>query len=154
MFSLESQGRGVLWTVSYGDSAPWPGSADGLGQSRIYRGGIQTPPNSWRPSVAERGNPGESDHIDFADSEDPLGYALKSFELGSSGGFDVCHRLGADDALVEVQWTRDLQHWPSESMERTVSVTTGAERYDVWRRVGDVPSGRCFYRVKVVIIGR
>jgi hypothetical protein len=33
-------------------------------------------------------------------------------------------------ALVEVQWTRDLQHWTSESMERTVSVTTGAERYE------------------------
>ncbi|MEJ6716937.1 MAG: hypothetical protein QNK82_00460 [Akkermansiaceae bacterium] len=57
-------------------------------------------------------------------------------------------------ALVEAQWTRDLQHWTSESMERTVSVTTGAERYDVWHRVGDAPSGRCSYRAKVVIVGR
>jgi hypothetical protein len=38
VFSLESQGRGVLWTVSYGDSAPWPGSADGLGRGAVDPG--------------------------------------------------------------------------------------------------------------------
>ena len=154
VFSLESRNGEVLWTMSYGDAAPWPGSADGQGRSLTYRGGLKAAPDSWRPSVDEGGSPGVSDRVDFVDGGNLLNYALASFELLNPGGFEVSHRLGADDALVEVQWSRDLQNWTSEFMKRTDRVISGGEMREVWRREDSSPSENFFYRVKVALIER
>ncbi|MGL4650373.1 MAG: lamin tail domain-containing protein, partial [Caldilineaceae bacterium] len=53
----------TVFSVTYGDSAPWPTSADGDGYSLVYNplGGVPSDPAAWRASTALHGSPGEPD---------------------------------------------------------------------------------------------
>ncbi|MBL9166257.1 MAG: lamin tail domain-containing protein [Verrucomicrobiales bacterium] len=57
--------RGLVLEMTYGDSAPWPVSADGLGFSLVPRetedGAFFDAPSAWRASTAAGGSPGHDD---------------------------------------------------------------------------------------------
>jgi hypothetical protein len=63
--SLSNPAGGVIFSLSYRDSPPWPGLADGLGFSLVNRAPALKPApdsaSSWRPSTAVYGSPGAAD---------------------------------------------------------------------------------------------
>lgn len=152
--TLETKEGEVLWTITYGDDAPWPASADGVGRSLVYRGGPKGDPGSWRPSASEGGNPGASDSIEFAAGSDPLEYALVSYGKGTPGEFEVTELLGADDAAVEVQWSPDMRNWSGEGLELFSTDLAGNEIRNVWRVRSSDQLEKGFFRIKVTIIER
>ncbi len=59
----------ALGDFTYGDAAPWPIQADGLGHSLILRNPASLPdpglPESWRASLTVSGNPGNGDAVTY-----------------------------------------------------------------------------------------
>jgi hypothetical protein len=68
--TLLDAGGGIIRSFAYGDSAPWPSSADGDGPSLVLMRPETLPdpalPQNWRHSALPNGNPGSSDTITFA----------------------------------------------------------------------------------------
>ena len=120
-FSLEQHDGTVLWTLNYGDSAPWPGGTDGDGHSLVDRGGTLASPESWRPSVSPAGHPGTHDAVP-RNGEDLLSYSLAgvSVEIASDGlpEFHLSSRLGADEVTISAEWSLDLKSWNREGFFR------------------------------------
>lgn len=132
----------VIASVTYGDSVPWPPTADGDGSSltliRPVAGMNLSTPGNWRASAAAGGSPGSGDAQNFAagnpnaDSDSDGLNAFAEHALGTSdadarfghsavtagiaaGILDVTfsHRLSADDALLTPEISTDLAGWQS-----------------------------------------
>ena len=113
---LSDASGSVIVDFIYGDEGPWPKSTDGNGSSLIridpVGDGDPNRPSQWRPSIKKGGNPGTSDSISFRGegSSDLLAYAISETDkisalINEDGNpiINVRQRLGADDALVELE---------------------------------------------------
>jgi hypothetical protein len=106
----------IIADFTYGDSTPWPESADGDGYSLVFSGTDPDSPLAWRTSIAPEGNPGSDNSQPFTGSGDEiLDYALASpvNPLISGDFFQVSflQNLAAEDALVIAEYSTDLQNW-------------------------------------------
>ena len=149
-FSLETRDGALLWTISYGDDAPWPRGTDGDGRSLVYIGGDPAEAVAWRASTAAGGNPGDSDSVAYPDSSDLLTYSAIRLEVLPTGELQLSTVLGADAARVSPQWSNDLVDWKRDGL-RLVRRTVGAGNtsIDVWRLDDPPESGRLFFRAEV-----
>ncbi|MEZ5304533.1 MAG: CotH kinase family protein [Verrucomicrobiales bacterium] len=110
----------VIADISYGDAPPWPEASDGDGPSLTLMLPGQSDAalaESWRPSLAAGGSPGENDALIFTGGS-LADYAIVAgsprVSAAPSGGgyvFEVTVRLGADEALVWAQASGDLIGW-------------------------------------------
>ena len=121
---LSDASGSVIIDFNYSDDGPWPKSTDGNGFSliRIDPAGNGDPnmPGQWRPSTKEGGNPGTTDSITFS-GEGPselIAYAISetnkiSAAINEDGNpiITVRQRLGADDALIELEQSIDGITW-------------------------------------------
>ena len=121
---LSDASGSVIIDLNYGDSGAWPEGPDGNGFSliRIDPAGDRDPNLGieWRPSIEAGGNPGNSDSIAFSgeNSSDLLTYAIPqpndlSARINKDGKLviTVRQRLGADDALIELEHSTDGITW-------------------------------------------
>ncbi|MDB4265260.1 lamin tail domain-containing protein [bacterium] len=111
---LEAANADMIADFTYGDSAPWPDSADGDGFSLVFNGSDPTLPSNWRPSTSIGGNPNSSDSTPFPGG-DLLSYLVAN---GPSANFtndsfslSVDLNLGADAATIRAQFSTDLDTW-------------------------------------------
>ena len=136
----------ALRELTYDDRFPWPVDADGVGRSLVLIDPSGVPdhadPLSWRSSVTDGGNPGESDAIPYE------GGGLLSYALTGEPEFDqeqssmtIPLAPGADAVMVVPEWSADLKTWSSEGF-----VLSGREP-EIWTATF-VPSERFFVRVK------
>jgi hypothetical protein len=155
--------------VAYGDEAPWPMAADGLGYSLV-----RTEAGDWRRSVGMNGNPGASDAVGFVgvagldsdgdglddllefylgtDANDPAeGISVVEFEQRvGEWEFRFSERVGADEIRVVVEESIDLVTWSEGEETEFVgrSVTDDALDEVTVRIAGDLE--KKFVRLKVV----
>ena len=98
----------------YLDDHPWPESPDGDGYSLVLKGTDPTAPLDWRPSTAINGNPGSSDAIRYPGG-DLSSYLLAATPIpiptADSFYIEVITNLSADDATLEVNFSKDLSTW-------------------------------------------
>ena len=153
-FSLEVSGGEVLWTLTYGDAAPWPSGVDGEGRSLIYVGGTASEPGSWRPSVTLGGNPGTSDRVPFLEGGNLAEYAIDKQEVRLVGplmvSFEVLINSGADDASLTPVWSSDLEAWSDEGFTLISQdpVGNGMLRQR-WQMAREPNAGRLFFRMNL-----
>ena len=139
----------VLRELNYNDKFPWPVGADGVGRSLVLINPEGVPdhgdPLSWRSSLSDGGNPGESDAVPRQD-EDLLGYALSGDPVFDPTQLTLNVPLipGADDVKVIPEWSNDLITWHSSDF---VLISREPE---VWT-FSLVPEPRLFMRVKVTL---
>lgn len=113
---LRNNNGRIMDQITYNDKDPWPKSTDGKGSSliRIDPAGDGDPnmPSQWRPSIKKGGNPGTSDSMTFRGEGplDLLAYAISETDkisalINEDGNpiINVRQRLGADDALIELE---------------------------------------------------
>ena len=152
-FSLVQKGGAILWTVSYDDTSPWPAGTDGDGHSLTYISGSQNSAASWRASVAGNGSPGTVDRIPYVQGGDLLDYALARYPSIAIGDdqaeLRIPARLGADDAVIEPEWSTDLINWYTGGLMRVGStVPEEGETMELWQL--DLPSNdSLFFRTRV-----
>lgn len=119
---LEDAAGNVVLEFEYNDRHPWPESADGMGASLVLLAPESTPEpqegSNWRPSTTLGGNPGSTDRIPFDETfTDITEYALvdadQPFVTVHDGQLAVAYqpRPGADDALIVVAVSNDLENW-------------------------------------------
>ena len=169
---LAGPGGVAIKDFTYGDTAPWPMSADGLGRSLVLIAPRTNPdptnPFNWRPSTANGGNPGTSDALPAP--ANPLGdddgdgwpnlleYAavmpVASTGLDASGRLTLAftRNLAADDAIYIVQTSNDLQTWSGVPAVEWVSQANpvGATAVETWRTVAPPVAGtKQFMRLRV-----
>ncbi len=134
---------------TYDDSLPWPISADGPGFSLVLIDPTSNPDHAlagnWRSSTTVGGNPGEDDSVAFVGDPDAddngnglsnfLEHALGSdspsvhvaLNPSSAGGllFTFSRNLAADDVIVEVEVSEDLNAWTSGGTALVASISQG-----------------------------
>jgi hypothetical protein len=121
---LSDASGSIIIDFNYRDEGAWPESSDGNGFSliRIDPAGDRDPnlPSEWRPSIETGGNPGTSDSITFSgeNSSDLLAYAIPQTDdlrarINKDGKLivTVLQILGADDALIELEYSTDGISW-------------------------------------------
>ena len=165
----------------YSDNLPWPGAPDGQGFSLVLISPENLPepgvPTSWRPSVNSGGNPNTSDSLAFSatptSDEDLDGltalmeYALGTsdttpdpsgalFQLTSTTGFlqfTYQRALAADDVIVTVQTSPDLETWADAGALFTFSneerLGNGNARRTLSLRPEATPGPQLFVRLHV-----
>jgi hypothetical protein len=154
--TLATASSNVLTSFHYDDALPWPVDADGGGYTLVLSHpelGV-TNALAWRTSVAPNGTPGGSDGTFFSGTPDldADGDGLPAFveyAFGTSdndpmsgpgvvsAGFDTEGRftvtfprnLGADDAIIAVEYSADLRAWfPADLLStRTAGGSTAIE---------------------------
>jgi len=123
----------ALRELTYDDSFPWPVDADGVGRSLVLIDPSGVPdhadPLSWRSSVADGGNPGESDAVPYE------GGGLLSYALTGDPAFDQEQLTmtiplvpGADAVMVVPEWSADLKTWSSEGFVLSGREPEGLDR--------------------------
>ncbi len=150
--SLQQTNGTVLWSLTYGDDAPWPGGTDGEGHSLTFVAGDPNSPASWRPSVHSGGSPGAGDAAPFVGG-DLLSYALSasSVRLASEGviEYSLTTWLGADDAEIIPECSSDLLSWHAEDFERLRITPLGDGRAEeIWSRPAS-GAGRLYFRTRL-----
>lgn len=152
----------VIRTVRYNDKSPWPTEPDGTGRTLVLIAPQTNPdhenPFNWRASAEVGGSPGGSDTVSFAgnptDDDDGDGWSnLVEYALGpqpvitaSSTGESVALAFSrspaADDAIITLEISEDLQDWHSGS-----GFTEQIDQ-NTWRLVPSTRP-RAFLRLKV-----
>ena len=133
---LSDASGSIIIDFNYRDDEAWPESSDGNGFSliRIDPAGDGDPnlPSEWRPSTETGGNPGTSDFIAFSgeNSADLLAYAIPqindlSARINKDGKLIVTVRqkLGADNALIELEYSTDGISWARLTDDDGIEVT-------------------------------
>lgn len=142
--------------VTYGDSFPWPESADGLGSALVLSGGLGTLAADWRPSVNVHGSPGTGDGVGF--SGDLTAYALlgdldvQVIEVSGNPFVELTfeRRFNADDAVIEVESAGDLSDWgPAQVVRVSESYGPGEASTVRYRTLAPLGGGQEFFRLKV-----
>ncbi|MGI8604938.1 MAG: lamin tail domain-containing protein [Verrucomicrobiales bacterium] len=163
--ALVDAGGADIKRFAYGDAAPWPAAADGLGHSLVLIAPHTNPDHAiaanWRPSVAAGGNPGGSDVVAFTGN--PTGdvnqdgisnladYAIFSLPIFTDETtFSFGRSLGADDAAVLPEFSTDLQTWTAGFLDHSDLPANGRDvvHYSVTPSAG---SQRVYVRVRVVL---
>ena len=153
-FSLERNDGVVLWTLSCGDDAPWPGGTDGDGHSLVFVDGDPNAATSWRASVAAGGSPGGSDSVPLQAGGDLISYAIGRQEVAFSESgqaeFHITTILGADDVSIEPEWSADLESWSSEGFVRSSQTPLGdGNALEVWTAHTPEGAARVFFRCRL-----
>ncbi|MDB4265154.1 lamin tail domain-containing protein [bacterium] len=151
---LEAADSLTIADFTYGDSEPWPSSADGDGYSLVFAGGDPASAASWRSSVAIGGNPGVSGSTPYTGG-DLIDYALASPALTSDILGDdflasVRVNLSADDVLLEAQFSSDLVTWTTASGLDLVSRSNHGDGTATWTFRAPTPASttsRQFVRI-------
>jgi hypothetical protein len=167
---LSDASGSVIVDFIYGDEGPWPKSTDGNGSSLIridpVGDGDPNRPSQWRPSIKKGGNPGTSDSISFRGegSSDLLAYAISETDkisalINEDGNpiINVRQRLGADDALIELEksingitWIPLTEGNELELIDRTHnSDGTESLKYIIISGNSVNPESSVFFRAKV-----
>ena len=171
---LSGPGGGIIKDFKYGDSAPWPASADGLGRSLVLIAPRANPelndPFNWRPSTTNGGNPGTSDALPAP--ANPLGdddgdgwpnlleYAAArpivpaTFDATGHLTLAFTRNLAADDAIYVVETSADLQTWNGGAAVERVSQANpiGGTTVETWRVVSPaIGNERQFMRLRATV---
>ncbi len=134
----------VIIDLTYDDAAPWPEAPDGGGQTLVHRGGDPTVSFNWRPSTILGGNPGTSDSSPFTGStpEELVGYTIEKAPQMSSNGdlseFTFTTKLNADDAIIELLTSDNLDSWsPASQSYELISraIQPGGSEQFTYRRL-------------------
>jgi len=124
----EAADTSTIADFTYGDSIPWPTSADGDGYSLVSSGSDPTLPLNWRSSSDLGGTPGSDDGLAFTGSGDEIiAYALSTSPTAQFSGdefsFSFLQNLNGDDAMIIAEYSTDLQNWtpftPNDLYSRT-----------------------------------
>ena len=180
-----ADGVTVIRDFTYGDSAPWPASADGLGPSLVLKNpsaanatdAYHNNAANWRSSVGLGGNPGGSDATVFTgDPATDLDHdglnALLEYALGTSdtnnaqgltawslvpdaivpGTWLFAHQRAhaADDIMVTVEQSNDMQTWTTVGVTAISLAQSGAIENDTYRITAPPGATRTFVHVRVV----
>ncbi len=113
---FEGSGGSTIADFTYGDSAPWPESADGNGYSLVFSGSNPNVSLDWRTSVSLGGSPGTDDGQSFTGTADEiLSYAIASPPTpgikGDAFTMAFLQNLNGDDAMIIPEYSTDLQNW-------------------------------------------
>ncbi|MGK0185478.1 MAG: hypothetical protein ACI9R3_001256 [Verrucomicrobiales bacterium] len=148
MLRLEDKTGTIVLEFDYNDNHPWPDSADGTGPSLVFVAPKSLSKHdagiNWRQSTTDNGNPGASDRIPFegaAIGTTLLNYALQDpatqpFFTVHNGNLAIAFTrvLGADDAVITLESSSDLDSWEPVSaanfVERRNSATGNAISID------------------------
>ena len=128
--------EGIIADLTYDNNPPWPTTSNGTGPSLVYLENSTDPASfgNWRPSVETLGNPGTGDADLFSGnpSDDLDGDGLNAFaeyaygtddnspnpqiltgqvDGGGTYSFTFPRNLAADDALIVLQVSTDLEIW-------------------------------------------
>jgi hypothetical protein len=159
---VDAAGRSIK-TFVYGDAAPWPEAADGLGRSLVLVAPRTNPdhtlPQNWRPSVGLHGSPDAEDVIAFAG--DPLGDAdgngiadiidqavASPVEVTPGGLISFERALGADAAVIpEISENFDL--WTPAVFDGS-DLPVGASDVMHYRAAQSTAPERLFVRLRVI----
>jgi hypothetical protein len=154
---------------TYNDKVPWPVAADGNGHSMTLIAPFKNPdhslPENWRPSVLADGTPGTGDAESGpadpnADSDGDGWTNLMEYALGNprtsvvllpdhSPAMQIVRRVAADDALVVIESSPDLNSWtplPATAL-KSATVPAGGEITETW--APPAGSERIFMRARV-----
>ena len=165
----------------YNDKLPWPTSPDGTGFTLVLIAPDKNPDpqlsTSWRSSAARRGNPTTSDALFFtgdptADLDSDGMTALLEYALGTDDSahnqanniydltgsqnnltFVLQRNLSADDTIVALQTSSDLQTWVSADglleLSKEENLGNGNARF-IWSLRPSTETGtQLFVRLKV-----
>ena len=154
---LEAADDSPIADFSYGDSSPWPDSADGSGYSLVFIGASPADPFNWRSSTAPGGSPGSGNSLPFSGTaDDLLSYALAAAPTaGFEGGefvLNVSLDLLAHDVLVTTQFSLDLINWTDASGSDLKSRVNNGDNTETLNFTSPLPPGnlaRQFARVRV-----
>jgi hypothetical protein len=167
----------VIRQFTYNDKFPWPESADGDGFSLVLIRPETNPdhdnPMNWRSSVSLDGNPGASDSVllsgDPGEDEDGDGRsALLELALGTSDTdptdgsepievqsisesgalLSLTRGIAADDVLVALELSSDLQTWVPAGDELILSRTNNGDGTVAWEYSLTPTGPRFFMRVR------
>lgn len=165
----------------YNDKLPWPVSPDGAGFTLVLAAPEQNPdhqlPSSWRPSTTSGGNPTTTDALPFtgepnADLDADGLSALLEYALGTDDTIpdqadDIYHlsgssnnltfvtqrNLSAEDAIVTIQTSTDLQTWVSADsileLSNEENLGDGKARYTWTLQPQAAPGTQLFVRLRV-----
>lgn len=122
----EASDTSAIADFTYGDSNPWPESADGDGYSLVFSGTDPNLPLDWRTSIAIGGTPGADDGQSFSGTaEEILAYAVASNPNISISGdvftFSFLQNLVGDDAIIIAEYSTDLENWTPLTTDNLVS---------------------------------
>ncbi|MFT5109905.1 MAG: hypothetical protein ACI9UA_005557, partial [Pseudoalteromonas tetraodonis] len=150
---LEAADTSPIADFTYGDSSPWPTSADGGGFSLIFVGIDPNNPQHWRTSTAIGGNPGSTDTQPFSGS-DLLTYSLASepsIEItGDEFQLTFHQNLAADDAEIIVEFSTDLSSWtPGGTFVSSQNLGDGTALQTYSTPLPTATASRQFARVRV-----
>jgi hypothetical protein len=178
--TLTAANGSTIFSVTYSDGIA---STDGGGRS-LVRILASTNPSlntyEWRPSVQAGGNPGSTDAVPFsgtptADADNDGYNALTEYAFGTSDSsaisrpappvwpvngvvFDltIIRNAGADDAVIEPQFSSDLTTWSlpfgwdSLQSEATITpVAGGREQVHYGPLTYPAPESRKYFRLNV-----
>jgi len=132
---------------TYDDNPPWPTAPDGAGFSLVLIDPLSDPDhtlaNNWRSSTIDGGNPGTSDSVTFSGDPDgddnnnglsnflehALGENPPPLEVSATdpGGllFTFQRNLAADDVVIAVQISSDLNDWTETGTTFVSSTSNG-----------------------------
>ena len=165
----------------YNDKLPWSTSPDGTGFTLVLIAPNENPDHqlasSWRPSTASGGNPTTSDAISFtgdpnADLDSDGMTALLEYALGTEDNapnlpneiyeltgppnnltFVIQRNLGADDTIVTLQTSPDLQTWISADalleLSNEENLGNGKARYTWSLQASADPGSQLYVRIRV-----
>jgi hypothetical protein len=116
----------IIQEFTYDDRGLWPQSPDGNGPSLVLIAPASFPNHdlagNWRPSSTPGGNPGGSDATTFpgGTSAELLAYATRGDlqrEVLPDGNyaFTLDRNLLADDVIIHLETSTDLQEWHNAS---------------------------------------
>jgi len=171
--SLEDYLGETIFDCSYLDDSPWTTFPDGGGPSLTLIGPADAPnlsdPSNWRPSAFPGGSPGRSDTSTF--SGDPLAddngngisnlveyvagsdLTLGEVKPGEDTFFTISfsQKLGADDVLIVVESSSDLNTWSSSPFRSFASYHGDGTSFVTWRARSPIggSSLRQFLRLRV-----
>jgi hypothetical protein len=170
--TLRDKNNGIIDTVSYSQSAPWPTQADGDGYSlvRVNPAGPTTSGN-WRTSTQPGGNPGAADSISFsgaplADADHDGVPALLEYFFAMSdsapsiapifGGrapdgkatLTFVRLLAADDVALNVEVSTDLLTWTAAAQRTATTTNPNGTVTETW--TADSAAATQFMRVRIV----
>jgi hypothetical protein len=149
---LEAADTTAIADFTYGETIPWPPSADGGGYSLVFVGDDPTLPLDWRSSTDIGGNPGSTDSIPLTGG-DLIAYAIASpLSVALFNGTLVLtfdQNLAADDAEVIVEFSEDLITWTPATTAELASITNQGDGTESLSYQAPATQTRKFARIRV-----
>ncbi|MGI9244472.1 MAG: lamin tail domain-containing protein, partial [Verrucomicrobiales bacterium] len=157
---LVSSDGGPIREFRYDDDAPWPETADGDGRSLVLANPSSNPdhglPESWIPSAALGGTPGDSDSVGYQAGNDPITFFLGSDPIAievmdGQALLKISRDLTAEGAEFEIETSGDLSNWiTGEAVFAGYGSHTGNFATMVWQLPQGSASSYARVRIRIV----